>query len=155
MIQNVNRRRRILTIIACGLVALLLALLFSSRRSDAVPLSAIDGLHGALIHDGFKMDQSLMSVDEIYVSRIPGVRSIVAAFYPDFRKQRMNRSYSKDGAKLGFDYDVRGEQALNVSLSADAQHCARTRTIARELSAMNPNLAIWLRTNDPPIAAKR
>jgi hypothetical protein len=101
------------------------------------------------------MDLSLMSVDEMVVSRIPGVRSIVAAFYPDYRKQRMNRSYSKDSAKLGLNYAVRGEHALNVWLWADAAHCARARKMAGELSATNPKIMIWLRTNDPPIATKR
>ena len=155
IIQNVNRRRRILTIVACGLVALLLALMFSSRRKDTVPLVAITALQGALSRDGFTTGQSTRSVDEIALPRVPGLRSLVSAFYPEYRKERVNLSYSKEGAKLGIDYDVRGEQALNISLSADAAHCGRAREMARRLSEENPNLTIWLRTNDPPIAAKR
>jgi hypothetical protein len=50
---------------------------------------------------------------------------------------------------------VRGEEAVNVWLPADPAHCARARKLARELSAINPNLAIWLRTNEPPIAKNR
>ena len=129
--------------------------MFSSQRKDSVPLVEIDGLHQALIRDGFKLDQNLMSVDEMVVSRIPGVRSIVSAFYPASRKQSVNRIYSKDGAKLGIDYEVRGEQALAISMPADAAHCGRARKMAAELSAINPNMIVWLRTNDPPIAAKR
>jgi hypothetical protein len=153
MIENVNRRRRILTIVACGLVALLLTLMFSSRRRNTVPLSAIGGLHDALIRDGFKLDQKVISIDEIAVPS--QWRSVVAAFYPGYRKQTVNRSYSKDEAKLGIDYIERGEEALNVSLPADVPHCARARRMARELSALNPNLTIWLRTNQPPIVTKR
>lgn len=152
---NVNHRRRILTVFACGLVALLVALMFSSRRKDTVPLAAIIVLEGALSRDGFTEGPSSMSVDEIALPRIPGLRSLVSAFYPEYRKQTVNHSYSKDGAKLGIDYEVRGVEALNVSLSADAAHCKRARQMAQKLSEGNPNLTIWLRTNQPPIATKR
>lgn len=96
-----------------------------------------------------------MSVDEIALGRIPGVKFVVSTFYPDYRKQSVNRSYSKDGAKLGIDYRLRGEEAMDVWLPADAIHCARARALARELSAINPKLTIWLRTNEPPIAKSR
>jgi hypothetical protein len=153
--QTVNRRRRLLTIFVCGLVALFTAVMISSRRKDSVPIAAIEALNAALLQDGYADDKSVTSIDELALPPIPGVKAIVGTFYPDYRKQRVNRSYSKDGAKLGIDYTVRGAVAADVSLPADAEHCARARKMARELSALNPNLAIWLRTNDPPIATKR
>jgi hypothetical protein len=152
---NVNRRRRILTILACGFVALLLAAMFSTRSRDSVPISAIDALNAALLQDGFTNVQTLRMVDEIAISRLPGVKTIVTTFYPEARKERVNRSYEKGGAKLGIDYTMRRGEAVDLSLPADVEHCARARKMARELAALNPNLAIWLRTNDPPIATKR
>ena len=153
--RNVNRRRRILTILACGLVALFLTAMFSTRPRDGVPISAIEALNAALVRDGFTNDQTVMSVDEIALAGIPGVKTIVSAVYPDYRKQRVNRSYSKDGAKLGIDYTLVRDHAIEISIPADAAHCAEARKMARELAALNPNLSIWLRTNDPPIATKR
>jgi hypothetical protein len=154
MIQNVNRRRRILTLIACGLVALLVAVMFAARPKQSVPLSAINELHESLIRDGFRLDQDLKMVDEIQVSRIRAVQAVAAVFYPDARKEQVNRSYSKDGAKLGINYGVLGENAVDVSLPADAMHCAKARKIARDLAELNPNLTISLRTNDPPTLSR-
>jgi hypothetical protein len=152
----VNRRRRLLTIVGCGLVALLAAMMFSARPKKSVPMSAIVDVHEALIREGFNMDRSQTAVDEMVLPRIPGVKFVVSTFHPNYRKQLVNRSYSKDGGTLGIDYAVRGEnEAIDVALPADAVHCARARKIARELAALNPNLKIWLRTNEPPIATKR
>jgi hypothetical protein len=151
---NVNRRRRILSILACGLVALFLAAMFSTRRKDGVPLSAIDELNSALIHEGFSV-QTLGMIDETLISQIPVVKTIAGKFYPDIRKEGMNRSYSKDGSKMGIDYLLRHGEAVDISVSADVEFCARARKIVRELSDLNPNLSIQLRTNDPPIATKR
>jgi hypothetical protein len=154
--QHVNRRRRLLTIVGCGLVALLAAMMFSARPKESVPMSAIVDVHEALMREGFNMDRSQTAVDEIALPRIPGLKSVVSTFHPDYRKQSVNRSYSKNGAKLGIDYGVRGEnEAIDVALPADAEHCARARKIARELAALNPNLKIWLRTNEPPVAKSR
>ena len=152
--RGVNRRRRILTIVACGLVALLLVAMFSTRRKEGVPLSDIDALNTALIHEGFKV-QSLGMIDEALISQIPVVKTIVSKFYPDIRKVGMNRSYTRDGSKMGIDYIMRNGEAVDISVSADAVYCARARKIVRELSDLNPNVSIWLRTNDPPIATKR
>jgi hypothetical protein len=155
IIRSVNRRRRIFTVLACGLAALLLLAMFSTRPKNSVPISAINSLNAALLQDGFTNDQTVMSVDEIALAGVPGAKAIVSTFYPDYRKQRVNRSYLKDGAKLGIDYTLRRDQAVEISLPADAAHCARARKMARELAELNPNLSIWLRTNDPPIATKR
>jgi hypothetical protein len=152
--RDVNRRRRILTILACGLVALLLPAMFSTHRKAGVPLSAIEELNTALIHEGFKV-QSLGMIDEALISRIPGVKTIVTKFYPDIRKEGMNRSYSKDGSKMGIDYIMRNGEAVDISVSADVAYCSRARKIVRELSDLNPNVTIWFRTNDPPIATNR
>jgi len=153
--RNVNRRRRIFAIVACGLAGLLLAAMFSTRPKDGVPVSAIEALHTGLLQRGFTNDQTVMSVDEIALAGIPGVKTIVSAVYPDYRKQRVNRSYSKQGARLGIDYTLRRDNAVEISIPADEPHCAEARKMARELAALNPNLSIWLRTNDPPIATKR
>jgi hypothetical protein len=152
--RNVNGRRRILTIITCGLVALLLAAMFSTRRQEGVAVSAIDALETALIKDGFKV-QKLMWIDETLVSQIPGVRTIVAEVYPEYRKKGMNRSYSKDDSKIGIDYILRRDEALDISVSADPVHAGRARKIMRELSDLNPNVSVWFRTNEPPIATKK
>src|SRR3954467_4602056 len=61
--QLVNRRRRILMLVGCGLVVRLVAAMFSSRRRDSVPDSVISGLHDGLIRDGFNLDQKVTSID--------------------------------------------------------------------------------------------
>jgi hypothetical protein len=77
----------------------------------------------------------------------------LSRIYRNYRSQSANRLYSKNGAKLGIDYGMRGTEAVNISLPADPELCARARKIARELSALNPNLSISLRTNEA-VAAK-
>jgi hypothetical protein len=154
----VTRKTRFLVLLLAIAFALSFAsVLMLARQSRTIPISAIDQMEAAMLRDGFKTEDNTMFVDELALGpATPAKRWILGAVYPGYQNRGAHRVYIRDGARLGLDFGMRGTNlALNMSISADPQNNARARKIVRELSALNPNLAISLQTNPPATSSSR
>jgi len=142
--------KRVILVLCAGIaIAAIMFLLLSSVNPDkTAPIAAITAIDAQLLKEGFQLDQRLIMKDEIVLGPAnPAKTWLLSRIYPGYQTRSENRSYSRGGAKLGIDFGLRGNFVLNVSLSADPAETAQARKIQRELSGINPNLAIWLRTN--------
>jgi hypothetical protein len=149
--------KRVVFVICAGIAiaATVFLLLSSANPNKTAPLAAINAIDAQLLKEGFQLDQRLIMKDEIVLGPAnPAKTWLLSRIYPGYQTRSENRTYLRAGAKLGIDFGLRGNSVLNVSVSADPAETAQARKIQRELSDINPNLTIWLRTNTTTAATR-
>jgi hypothetical protein len=131
--------------------AILLFALAPSAPSQTIEIAAIDQLEKGLLKEGFSLDEHIMMVDEIALGPAnPAKTWVLSRLIPGYQNKAANRRYSQNNSRLGIDYGMVENQAVNIVVSCDKPLVPKAKAIAAGLSQRNPAASITIRVNTLP-----
>lgn len=150
------KRRAVILCLVAGSCLGFVALVSLITPQNRIPTQALNDVNAALLQEGFKLESSLTTADNVSLGVLTPIISRMPGLGQSVQKRSIHRQYGLNGSKLGIDFDCTGDEkfTLNASVSTDPSNILRAKKIVADLSAMNSNLPIWFRTNAPAAPAR-